>query len=47
MTSITYSALDDLIAILHNGWGGSGDAGREPLFQKAWERRSVGFGNDT
>ena len=47
MTTITFSALDDLIAILHNGWGGSGDAGREPLFQKAWERRSVGFGNDT
>ena len=47
MASITYSALDDLIALLHNGWGGSGDAGREPLFQKAWERRSVGFGSDT
>ena len=47
MGSITYSALDDLITLLHNGWGGSGDAGREPLFQKAWERRSVGFGSDT
>ena len=32
MASITYSALDDLIALLHNGWGGSGDAGRELVF---------------
>ena len=47
MASVTYSALDDLLALLHKGWGGSGDAGREPLFQKAWERRSVGFGSDT
>ena len=47
MTSITYSALDDLLNLLHNGWGGSGDAGREPLFQKAWERRTTGFGSDT
>ena len=47
MASITYSALDDLLTLLHNGWGGSGDAGREPLFQKAWERRTTGFGSDT
>ena len=47
MASVTYSALDDLLTLLHNGWGGSGDAGREPLFQKAWERRTTGFGSDT
>ena len=47
MAAITYSALDDLLTLLHNGWGGSGDAGREPLFQKAWERRTTGFGSDT
>ena len=47
MASITYSALDDLLTLLHNGWGGSGDAGRDPLFQQAWERRTTGFGSDT
>tara|TARA_R110002020_G_scaffold222074_4_gene430526 strand:+ start:1850 stop:2284 length:435 start_codon:yes stop_codon:yes gene_type:complete len=46
MTTITYSALEDLLTLLHNNWGGSGDAGREPIFQKVWERRSVGFGSD-
>ena len=47
MGTITYTALDDLINLLHNNWGGSGDAGREPVFEKSWERRSVGFGSDT
>lgn len=47
MGTITYTALDDLISLLHNNWGSSGDAGREPVFEKAWERRSVGFGSDT
>ena len=36
MGTITYTALDDLINLLHNNWGGSGDAGREPVFEKSW-----------